>query len=364
MWTLTDLRFDLYLGSVPFRSRGLNHHPPRAIDTPNAKHIETGFLEAFLRAATGAASVSAPEPLQELWSGYGSIARYRLARSKRSTVILKRIRPPSQARHPRGWNTSRSHDRKLRSYQVEARWYQYWAQRCGDACRTPDCFAVERRNGETLIVLEDLDAAGYPERRSVVTLCEAEACLRWLARFHATFLGEPPEGLWPTGTYWHLDTRPDELAALEDAELRAAAPLLDRALADCPFQTIVHGDAKLANFCFAPSGDRVAAVDFQYVGGGCGMKDVAYFIGSCYSDQECERHEAQLLDTYFAELAAAVAELEKPIDTAALEAAWRALFAIAWTDFHRFLKGWSPEHWKLHSYSERLARQTIERISQ
>jgi len=40
----------------------------------------------------------------------------------------------------------------------------------------------------------------------------------------------------------------------------------------------VHGDAKLANFCFSRDGKKVAAVDFQYVDGGCGMKDLSRII--------------------------------------------------------------------------------------
>lgn len=37
---------------------------------------------------------------------------------------------------------------------------------------------------------------------------------------------------------------------MEDRALREAAPLIDRRLAQCPYQTLVHGDAKLANFRF------------------------------------------------------------------------------------------------------------------
>mgnify|MGYP000093138504 CR=1 FL=1 len=103
---------------------------------------------------------------------------------------------------------------------------------------------------------------------------------------------------------------------MTDDELRAAAPVLDARLNDCTFRTFVHGDAKVANFCFSDDG-RVAAVDFQYVGGGCGMKDVAYFIGSCLDESECERREASLLDAYFSALKEALAlqpllELKKP----------------------------------------------------
>ena len=92
------------------------------------------------------------------------------------------------------------------------------------------------------------------------------------------------------------------------------------------------------------------------------MKDVAYFIGSCFGDEVCERQAPKLLDRYFTELRAALAERETPVDPDALEADWRALFPVAWTDFHRFLKGWSPGHWKIHDYSERLSRDVLAQI--
>ena len=38
---------------------------------------------------------------------------------------------------------------------------------------------------------------------------------------------------------------------------------------------------------------------------------------------------------------------------------WRPLYDLAWTDFHRFVKGWSPGHWKIHNYSERKAREVV-----
>ena len=50
----------------------------------------------------------------------------------------------------------------------------------------------------------------------------------------------------------------------------------------------------------------MAAVDFQYIGGGVGVKDLAYFIGSCLYEEDCERYEKQLLDYYFSALKAAL----------------------------------------------------------
>jgi thiamine kinase-like enzyme len=222
--------------------------------------------------------------------------------------------------------------------------------------------AIDKQGDEVLIVLEDLDKTGFSRRKSSVTREEFRACLSWLANFHAAFMGEKPEGLWEIGTYWHLDTRPEELKALTDHSLKEAASAIDKKLNDSPFQTFVHGDAKLANFCFSRDGNKVAAVDFQYVGGGCGMKDVAYFVGSCFYEDQCEELEDSILDYYFGELRIALEIRDKYIDFNALEADWRSLYPVAWTDFHRFLKGWSPGHWKINSYSERLTREVLESL--
>ncbi len=319
----------------------------------------TNHFQQILLNATGAESIQEIDTIQTLWSGYGSIVRYAVQGGAMGSIVVKRIALSSNGRHPRGWNTDLSHRRKLRSYQVETAWYRHWSGHCDESCRVPACLAFAERGGELLIALEDLDASGYPGRRSTVSAIELQACLAWLANFHATFMGLHPEGLWPTGTYWHLETRPDELAALKDAALKKAAGEIDRKLRNSPFQTFVHGDAKLANFCFSSDGRRAAAVDFQYVGGGCGVKDVAYFIGSCLDEEACQRHETELLDIYFRSLKAALQRHGKHIDADAVERDWRALYPFAWTDFHRFLKGWSPGHWKLHGYSERLAREVV-----
>ena len=313
--------------------------------------------------ATGATSVVDVEIVQSLWSGYGQIMRCYLKGGSQPSVIVKHVRWPDKGEHPYGWNSDRSHERKLQSYRIEMTWYEQWAQECSHACRVPRSMALETRGDGVIMVLEDLDASGFAGRRRSVGEGELDACLSWLASFHAVFMGERPEGLWATGTYWHLATRPDELAAVKDGQLKAAAVTIDRQLANSPFQTFVHGDAKLANFCFDSERHRVAAVDFQYVGGGCGMKDVAYFISSCLDEVNSERMEAALLDRYFELLGQALERANKTVDFAALEENWRALYPVAWTDFYRFLQGWSPGHPKVHGYSQRLAREVLQTIA-
>jgi hypothetical protein len=341
-------------------------------------------FQEFICHATGAEACFHLEDIQSLWSGYGKIIRYGLKGGKFDSVVVKHVKLPDKAHHPRGWNTDLSHQRKVKSYQVECTWYRDWASHCNDLCRVPQCFAIESSEDEFLMVFEDLDASGFSVRRDSVNPADMEACLHWLAHFHATFMGEIPTGLWEVGTYWHLDTRPDEWAVLDDVELKQAAARIDKRLRSSRYQTFVHGDAKLANFCFssdgfsdsgysgsgysdsrlADNGGRVAAVDFQYVGGGCGMKDVAYFIGSCLYEDDCERYESVLLDYYFAALKNALKMRQRDIDHDAVEQEWRALYPVAWTDFHRFVKGWSPGHWKIHSYSERLTRQVIAELNE
>ena len=235
-------------------------------------------------------------------------------------------------------------------------WAQSEASSDRSKARLPHCLAVASMDDEVLIVLEDVDASGYSQRKSSVSWGEIESCLEWLAIFHASFMGVQPQDLWDVGTYWHLHTRPQELHLLADKNLKKAAAQIDATLNNCSYKTLVHGDAKLGNFCFSPEG-RVAGLDFQYVGGGCGMKDVAYFIGSCLSESECEELEGEILDTYFGYL-----QLHLDAPNAHLETEWRSLYHVAWADFHRFLKGWSPGHWKINNYSERITKAVIKNL--
>ena len=307
----------------------------------------------------GGGSLSSRVAVQSLWSGYGTIERWGVSGGDRESLIVKEVRPPREPEQPRGWNTAGSHRRKLRSYGIEAAWYGRWARRLPGECRVPETLAVGPVDDGWRFVFEDLDAAGFPRRLATVGTVpdrDVDAVLGWLAEFHAAFLGVAPEGLWPVGTYWHLGTRRDEFDALAvDDPIRRRAEPWDRMLRGCPYQTLVHGDAKVANFCFPESpGGGVAAVDFQYVGGGVGVKDVAYFLGSCYDERQLCRRADGWLDVYFDRLAAALRRREVAIEP--VVSAWRRLYPVAWADFARFLAGWCPGHAKMHGYTAAMVR--------
>lgn len=315
-------------------------------------------FEKYLLDSTKAKSCIKTEVIQSLWSGYGEISRYELHDCQIESVVIKHIDLSKVGVHPGGWNTNKSHQRKVKSYQVETIWYEQWSHKCQKECKVPQFLGTYQSGEEQWIILEDLNAH-YPTRRSRIQLNEVKVCLRWLANFHALFLEKKPEGLWKKGTYWHLDTRPDEFEKMELQALKAKAHLIDQKLNNGQYKTIVHGDAKLANFCFSEDGQEVAAVDFQYVGGGCGMQDVAYFLGSCLSSEACEKHEEELLSCYFTELQRSI---EDRCDFHALEAEWRKMYPIAWADFTRFLFGWKPTHKKLNSYCLRLMEEVLAEI--
>jgi len=65
--------------------------------------------------ATGATAIASVERIQSLWSGYGEILRLHLKGGRHASVVLKHIKLPQPAEHPRGWNTDLSHQRKLKS---------------------------------------------------------------------------------------------------------------------------------------------------------------------------------------------------------------------------------------------------------
>jgi len=322
-------------------------------------HIHTrGDALQVLASLLDVPSIEFVEHIQTLWSGYGRLFKIRHG-SK--SFIVKWISPPEHQKHPRGFGGSYSHERKLRSYRIERTFYEHWAHRTTPQCRLPQLKTAAEVDASLVLILEDLDMAGFPSRCNEVSDVGMRAALDWLAAFHAQFLGVIPDNLWPVGTYWHLATRPDELAATRDPRLKQVASLLDERLSGATYQTLVHGDAKVANFCFSSDHSQVAAVDFQYVGGGCGIKDVAYLLSSCLTENQLMQQEHCLLAYYFERLRSYLES--HAIDSELVVQEWLSLYPVAWADFARFLSGWAPEHWKLHRYTEHQIQSALAQLA-
>lgn len=299
-------------------------------------------LLAWIAHELGASAVRSAGSLQPLWAGYGELFRIDIVDGPVSSAVVKWARPPRQL-------NDASARRKRQSFDVESTFYRTVAPRCPSSCRVPQLLAARGGEdaGEWVLVLEDLDAAGYTRRIDEPSGLSLDAVVRWLANFHAMFLGEQVNGLWPVGTYWHLDTRLEELAAIEDTSLRNLAPRIAERLAGGRFRALVHGDAKDANFCFTADATDVAALDFQYVGHGCPMSDLAYLLYG-RSDEPADGIDHARLDLYFSHLRKAITRRHDAdeIGVYGLEAEWRRLYPVARLDFCRFLAGWRPAMWR------------------
>ena len=101
-----------------------------------------------------------------------------------------------------------------------------------------------------------------------LSLEEVRPMVSWLANLDAKYLNVTTSGLWDVGTYWDMDKRGHEFKSMTptselDQKITEYGDEFDRILSNCRFQTVIHGDAKVENFCFGPSG--VAGIDFQWV---------------------------------------------------------------------------------------------------
>jgi hypothetical protein len=313
--------------------------------------------------------------VQTLWSGYGEITRCQLSKDKSAlkqsyeakyddsfiikTISLAALMQSAKPKHPRAWQSDFAHQRKLSSYRNECHFYAHYWQQTNAQCAVPRPMLASYSDAQISIVMEDLDAKGLHLRHMQASIEIAKTCITWLANFHAQYMQQPLEQLWPIGTYWHLATRPQEHEVMVASPLKEAARAIDDKLNQAQFKTLLHGDAKIANFCFSKDSKQTAAVDFQYTGKGVGVKDLIYFLGSCLNEHDLSKHAETLTDYYFSSLKNGLIVQSKEAllsriqttDLNKIEQEWRSLIPFAWADFDRFLAGWAPEHKKRHAYS-------------
>ncbi len=305
----------------------------------------------------GAGHVTRVAPVQSLWAGYGSIYAVETAGSNDDRLIVKHFTPPA---HRRIGDDSEDHRRKLRSYSVERVFYERLSRKLIDAgCIVPECLGcIEGDDGSIAIVMRDLGAryGRYDVRRgNCLTIEEGKRLLSYLARFHAVFWNvRLPEGLWEEGCFWQLGTRMDELPHLDNSWRRWG---LDRAMAmeihervvHLPHRTILHGDAKAANFFWFK--DHVGGYDLQYTGGGSPMRDIAYMLGCSMQEHLISAHEEALLRHYHGELTSLLSP-EHAADYTFEK--MQEAYDLCVTDLVRFMCG--SRWWGNTSYLETKAR--------
>ncbi|KAI7492533.1 hypothetical protein KC357_g1146 [Hortaea werneckii] len=229
------------------------------------------------------------------------------------------------------------HLRKLISYQVEQYFYTHLAASLPADVAVAACVGSihhhptdghgEQNAQPTIaLLLEDLRGK-FPvagEKRTALDEQHVHAALDWLAKFHGFWWArsadlrkgqlrltpleearkagpQRAEGVWLNGGYTYLATRRKEYAdLLEDADsewssaLCRPIPTVDASLAELvaqvlspntspdvtpsqisAYETLIHGDVKSENLFANTEGSAVAFFDFQYVGMGLGVCDLA-----------------------------------------------------------------------------------------
>ncbi len=223
-------------------------------------------------------------------------------------------------------------------------------------------FIAGAHEDEFSLVLSDLDDMGYSLRSASGNIAQLKPMIVWLAKLHGYYLcssisERPNINIWAQGNYWHLETRPEEFRSMAACPLKQHAQQISQKLTSCQYQTIIHGDAKIANFCLKRDLSQAVAVDFQYIGFGVGVTDLVYLLGSSLDGSQLAEHASTLTEFYFEQLAASLKS--SSINFIELRQQWRSLIPFAFADFERFLAGWAPTHSKRNSFTDDMVQQAI-----
>jgi len=214
----------------------------------------------------------------------------------RRSLVVKRTRPSTDWTARRTGDTLGREAAMLAEPALGAIWEAF-------AC---PYVAFASAGGEIALVMDDLSAHLFPDVRAPLDEEAEERLLGALAALHARFWSSPALALpWlarPEHLAGVLDARcaadPDARAVLPDA-LRASVtdgwaaalkrlPLRVASVLTAPAtevgwlwdglpRTLLHGDAKVANFAVLPDG-RVAAFDWALLGAGPASVDVGWYL--------------------------------------------------------------------------------------
>jgi len=203
-------------------------------------------------------------------------------------------------------------------YEREVAFYQLLASNV--AVPTPECyFALRDENDDFLLILEDLSPAASIDQFAGIDVEVARHGLTALAGLHGPThaLDDLHRSSWLRGVS-------DDLAPLYGAvlpalfdqflarygerlesDVRAMVTNLRGRLAQysdyaTPHPCVTHGDFRTDNLLIDARGGAVplAVVDWQTVSVGSPLLDVAYFLTTSLSPEDCVRHEHDLLDYY------------------------------------------------------------------
>lgn len=268
----------------------------------NAEGLTPGRLTEMLGTEVTAVEV---EPVGT--GQIGTCHRVRLEGPDVPTSVLVKLPPPDPG----------TRDMMAGAYRGEVRFYQEVAPTV--AVRVPRCHHAWAADdsGDFVLVMEDLAPAEQGDQIAGCTVEQARDAVVNLAGLHGPRWCDPAlvaldtlgrngpdeiallvEMYGPT-TELFLDGLGDLVSTEDATTLRACVPAIGSWLLARPERFgLVHGDYRLDNLMFPPSGGGVVAVDWQTLSLGLPARDVSYFLGTSVEPTERRAHEHDLVAAY------------------------------------------------------------------
>lgn len=246
---------------------------------------------------------------------------------------------------------SRATGIQVGTYQREAEFYRHIAPKLGVA--VPRLYYVDFIEGtaDIVIVMEDL----YPrEQGDQLQGCSpdlAATALSEAAKLHHSFWGDETlfqfswvsrrnaeqtaqtiallDALQPAFVERYRDSLSPEAIEISERFVRNALNWFSKIPEPL---TLVHGDFRLDNLMFAPTGSEITpplvVVDWQTVTHSHGAHDVSYFVGSAFEPDVRRLYEHELVSHYFQELTK-----QEPIPAISWDEIWLNYRRYSWSGF-------------------------------
>ncbi len=210
------------------------------------------------------------------------------------------------------WNRYHLYEREIRFYKEIAK---------GIDLRIPRCYYgdLDIEAGESVLILEDITKARVGDNVTGCSFEDAELTFRSLGKFHAAWWESPQlddigwipafnhgadyvQGLYQQSWGPFLDKFGNQV---HDSFLELGAWLgrnvanIRNRLAESP-RTLIHGDLRLDNLLFSSSenGTSLIVIDWQFIGRGRSVSDIAYFLVFCLPPEQRRGMEKSLLKIY------------------------------------------------------------------
>ncbi len=262
--------------------------------------------------------------------------RVDLADGSRRTLVLKHIHPERDVTVWRTGGVARE-ARLLADRALDDVWEAF----------DPPYLAYAFDVDASAVLMRDLSAHLFPEVREPITRADEDALIDALAALHAVFWNREARA-WPwlaKGEFMYGFLAPGEIEKEESlgrthrlfgpvkegwalahqqlprsvSTLMASPPAELARITDGLPRTIIHGDAKVANFAILPNG-RVSAFDWAMIADGCATLDIGWYVAVSASRLTRSKEEV---------FAAYRVALERRLDHSLGDALWARMYEAA-----------------------------------